>query len=120
MILIGSRFGKIELPVATKKILTVNDAIGDLPDPDSNHKRPLHRIRQKFTDKVLKRIKIVNQDRYELPDNLVLECHKPRRYKLPMKIGLGKLGSLMGEAFPPPMAEAQASMIFEHLIKISA
>lgn len=171
MILVGSRFGKIELPAATKNVLTVNDAIGDLPDPDSNHKRPLHRIRQKFTDKVLKRIKMVNQDRYELPDNLVLECHKrypegfrdvygrmdglrvaptmtrssynpskgrfihptqdrgltiyeimllqgfPRSYKLPKSIGIGKLGSLMGEAFPPPMAEAQASMIYKHLEK---
>lgn len=169
MILIGSRFGSVELPVASNKIITVNDAIGGLPEPDSYHKRPLHRIRQRFTDTVLKRIRTVSQNRSELPDDLVLECHRrypqgfrdvygridglqvaptmtrssfnpskgrfihptqdrgltiyeimllqgfPRSYKLPRTIGIGRLGSLMGEAFPPPMAEAQASVIYQHL-----
>jgi DNA (cytosine-5)-methyltransferase 1 len=173
MILIGSRFGRVDLPVASKKIITVNDAIGELPEPDSYHKRPLHRIRQQFTDTVLKRIRTVSQNRSELPDDLVLDCHKrypqgfrdvygrmdgfqvaptmtrssfnpskgrfihptqnrgltiyeimllqgfPRSYKLPKNIGIGKLGSLMGEAFPPPMASAQASVIYQHLDTIS-
>ena len=169
MILIGSRFGKISLPEPAAQILTVNDAIGSLPAPDAKHKRPLHRIRQKFTGKVLERIRSVQQSRNDLPDHLVLECHKrypqgfrdvygrmnasavaptmtrsshnpskgrfihpsedrgltiyeimllqgfPRRYKLPENIGIGKLSSLLGEAFPPPMAEAQANQILIHL-----
>jgi DNA (cytosine-5)-methyltransferase 1 len=39
----------------------------------------------------------------------------PRSYKLPTDIGIGRLSSLMGEAFPPPMAQAQAQQIFKHL-----
>lgn len=173
MILIGSRIGQIELPTKKRKVVTVNDAIGELPHPDSNHRRPLHRVRQKFTDKVMERIVTVNHDRSELPDHLVLECHRrcphgfrdvygrmdglsvaptmtrssynpskgrfihpsqdrgltiheimllqgfPPSYKLPKAIGIVKLGSLLGEAFPPPMAEAQASMIYKHLTQTS-
>jgi DNA (cytosine-5)-methyltransferase 1 len=169
MILIGSRCGKIELPKAATQIITVEEAIGSLPAPDTKHKRPLHRIRQKFTGKVMERIKSVHHSRSDLPEHLILECHKrypqgfrdvygrmkcddvaptitrsshnpskgrfihpfedrgmtiyeimllqgfPRRYKLPEGIGIGKLSSLLGEAFPPPMAEAQASQIHKHL-----
>lgn len=169
MILIGSRFGKIDLPKPSTHILTVDDVIGSLPAPEANHKRPLHRVRQKFTSKVLERIKSVQHSRNDLPEHLILECHKrypqgfrdvygrmkcdevaptitrsshnpskgrfihpfedrgltiyeimllqgfPRRYKLPGNIGIGKLASLLGEAFPPPMAQAQAGQIISHL-----
>lgn len=169
MILIASRCGKIDLPKPVSQIITVEEAIGSLPAPESKHKRPLHRIRQKFTGKVLERIKTVNQSRYDLPEHLILDCHKrypngfrdvygrmrfnevaptitrsshnpskgrfihphedrgmtifeimllqgfPRSYKLPNGIGIGKLSSLLGEAFPPPMARAQAAQILEHL-----
>jgi len=76
MILIGSRYGKINLPEPKSRILTVNDAIGSLPGPDTKHKRPLHRFRQKFTGKVLERIKSVQHSRNDIPEHLVLECHK--------------------------------------------
>jgi DNA (cytosine-5)-methyltransferase 1 len=174
MILIGSRFGKIDLPKPATQIITVEDVIGSLPAPDTKHKRPLHRIRQKFTGKVLERIKTVQHSRNDLPEHLILECHKrypqgfrdvygrmkcddvaptitrsshnpskgrfihpfedrgmtiyeimllqgfPRRYKLPAGIGIGKLSSLLGEAFPPPMAKAQAAEILRHLISIES
>ena len=169
MILIGSRFGKIDLPSSASRTVSVQQTIGDLPGPDANHKRPLHRLRQKFTGKVLERIQSVQNSRKELPEHLVLECHKryphgfrdvygrmrgdevaptitrfshnpskgrfihptedrgltvyeimllqgfPRSYKLPQRIGIGKLSSLMGEAFPPPMAKAQAAQIYSYL-----
>lgn len=44
----------------------------------------------------------------------------PKRYKLPKNLGIGKLSSLLGEAFPPPMAQAQATQIFSHLQKKSS
>lgn len=172
MILIGSRYGKIQLPKPVSPILTVEQVIGHLPDPDSTHKRPLHRIRQQFTPKVLERIKSVQYSRIEFPEHLVLDCHKrypggfrdvygrmklndvsptitrfshnpskgrfihpsqnrgltiyeimllqgfPRSYKLPHNIGIGKLSSLLGEAFPPPMAQAQAKQIYNYLTSI--
>lgn len=169
MILIGSRCGKIDLPKPSTRLLTVEAVIGSLPAPDTKHKRPLHRIRQKFTGKVLERIQTVQHSRNDLPEHLILECHKryphgfrdvygrmkcdevaptitrsshnpskgrfihpfedrgmtiyeimllqgfPRSYKLPKGIGIGKLSSLLGEAFPPPMAKAQAAQILGHL-----
>ena len=169
MILIGARVGMVSLPESSPRKLTVYDVIGGLPDPESKHKRPLHRIRQRFTDKVLERIKVVKCSRADLPDHLMLACHKryprgfldvygrmqwndvsptitrsshnpskgrfihpsddrgltiyeimllqgfPRRYKLPVNIGIGKLASLLGEAFPPPMACSQALQIYSHL-----
>jgi DNA (cytosine-5)-methyltransferase 1 len=44
----------------------------------------------------------------------------PKRYKLPANLGIGKLSSLLGEAFPPPMAEAQALQIRHHLEELCA
>lgn len=169
MIIMGSRCGQIPLPNCSDKQITVRDVIGDLPHPDSTHKRPLHRIRQRFTEKVQKRIEAIEKNRYDLPDSLILDCHKrypggfrdvygriewdsvaptitrsshnpskgrfihpaenrgltiyeimllqgfPRSYKLPKKNGIGKLSSLLGEAFPPPMAEMQAKQIHHYL-----
>jgi len=42
----------------------------------------------------------------------------PRRYKLPLTLGIGKLSSLIGEAFPPPMAAAQAEHIHRELDRL--
>ncbi|MES2738747.1 MAG: DNA cytosine methyltransferase [Verrucomicrobiota bacterium] len=35
----------------------------------------------------------------------------PKKFKFPVTLGIGKISSMIGEAFPPPMAEAQASHI---------
>ncbi len=169
MIVMGSRHGQIPLPNRSEKLITVRDAIGDLPDPDATHKRPLHRIRQRFTEKVQERIEAIEKNRDDLPDSLILDCHKrypggfrdvygriawdnvaptitrsshnpskgrfihpaenrgltiyeimllqgfPRSYKLPKENGIGKLSSLLGEAFPPPMAKVQAKQIYQYL-----
>jgi DNA (cytosine-5)-methyltransferase 1 len=169
MILIGSKFGPVSLPESSKMKFNVKDAIGDLPGPDDMHHRPLHRLRQKFSNLVQRRINKIKNSRTELPKSLQLDCHKrysqgfrdvygrmswndvsptitrsshnpskgrfihpaenrgltiyeimllqgfPKSYKLPIDIGIGKLSSLLGEAFPPPMAEAQARQIFNHL-----
>lgn len=170
MILIGSKLGYVSLPKPHRLKRYIKDVIGDLPAPDERHKRPLHRIRQRFGKLVQKRIEIIQKDRTDLPKSLQLECHKrygkgfrdvygrmswgsvaptitrfshnpskgrfihpsedrgltiyeimllqgfPRSYKLPRELGIGKLSSLLGEAFPPPMAEAQAQQIFQHLV----
>lgn len=76
MILIGSRFGEFGLPTPTSRKFTVKDALKNLPDPEGEHKRPLHRIRQKLSPIVLERIKHVKKNRSELPEHLQLNCHK--------------------------------------------
>ena len=166
MILIGSRIGQINLPEAIPHLKkTVRDALGDIPSPDSPHKRPLHRLRQRLSKRILERISHVKKNRHELPQHLVLDCHKkypngfrdvygriswdevsptitrsshnpskgrfvhpnenrgltayesmilqgfPRSYKFPVKFGLGKISSMIGEALPPPFAQAQAQHI---------
>ncbi len=174
MILIASRLGEFGLPDKIPLRKFVRDAIGDLPPPDGDHKRPLHRLRQNFTPIVLQRISFVKKNRSELPDGLVLKCHRkypkgfrdvygrmdwddvaptitrsshnpskgrfihpeqnrgitlyeamllqgfPRKYRFPINIGLGKISSMIGEAFPPPMAYAQANHIYKKLDEIEA
>ncbi len=169
MILIGSKLARVSLPEPLAGKMHVRDAIEGLPDPDGVHRRPLHRIRQRFGKVVQDRVATIKRDRSELPESLQLECHKrynegfrdvygriswdavsptmtrsshnpskgrflhpsenrgltiyeililqgfPKRYKLPPDLGIGKLSSLLGEAFPPPMAEAQARQIYRHL-----
>lgn len=167
MILIASRIGTIGLPLSVGKRKTVADVLRDLPAHDSNHRRPLHRIKQKLTPVIQARVRLIQKDRFDLPPEMELGCHKrypkgfrdvygriswddvaptltrssynpskgrflhpeedrgltiyesmllqgfPRRYQLSSNLGIGKLGSLIGEAFPPPMAQAQA----RHIIK---
>lgn len=169
MILIGCRIGTICLPQSVGRRKTVADVLRDLPAPDSNHKRPLHRIKQRLSPLIQKRVSMIRRDRFDLPTEMELGCHKrypkgfrdvygriswdgvaptltrsshnpskgrflhpeedrgltihesmllqgfPKRYKLPSKLGIGKLASLVGEAFPPPMAAAQARHIYKTL-----
>jgi len=172
MILIGCRIGTIGLPQPVGKRMTVADVLRDLPGPDTEHRRPLHRIKQRLSPVVQNRISMIRKDRFDLPPEMELGCHKrypkgfrdvygriswddvaptltrsshnpskgrflhpeedrgltiyesmllqgfPKRYKLPSKLGIGKLASLIGEAFPPPMAAAQAKHIYDSLDKL--
>lgn len=169
MILIASLYGKLDLPKPDKKKRVVRDFLKDLPTPEGKHNIPLHRLRQRLSDIVLKRISFIRHNRSELPDDLALECHKkyprgfrdvygrmdwdkvsptitrashnpskgrfvhpsenrgltlyeskllqgfPKSYKFPVSLGIGKISSMIGEAFPPPMAYAQARHIMEKL-----
>jgi len=169
MILIGCRFDVIDLPTKSRKKRFVKDILFGLPDPEASHRRPLHRLRQKLSPEVLRRIGLIKKNRSELPDEYVLDCHKrypdgfkdvygrldwndvastitrfshnpskgrfvhpsedrgltlyeamllqgfPRRYKFPTELGLGKISSMIGEAFPPPMAAAQANHLRKKL-----
>ena len=169
MILIGCRLGKISLPKKLRKRRVVRDVLWGLPSPEGVHRRPLHRIRQHFSPIVQQRIEAIKSSRTELPENLILDCHRkypegfkdvygrlswdkvsstitrsshnpskgrflhptenraltiyeslllqgfPRKYRLPKLLGVGKLASLIGEAFPPPMAEAQAKHVRKKL-----
>lgn len=83
MILMASRIGEIEFSQQHFKLRTVADAIGNLPSSDGNHKRPLHRIKQRLSPKVLERISAIKKSRSELPEELQLECHKryPRGFR---------------------------------------
>jgi len=168
MILIGSRMKPPKLPQKSKTRLTVADAIRNIviPNgPEGDSARRLVTLRQHFSSVVQERIKAVKANRTELPDNLVLECHKrcpkgfrdvygrmswddvsptitrgcnnpskgrfihpsedralnmlealilqgfPLTYKFPPNLGIGKIASMIGEAFPPPMAKAQGEII---------
>lgn len=169
MILIASLYGKLELPQPHKKKLVVRDFLGGLPNPEEQHHIPLHCLKQKLSDIVLKRISHIQYNRSELPDELALECHKkyprgfrdvygrmdwdkvaptitrashnpskgrfvhpsqnrgltlheakllqgfPSSYQFPIFLGIGKISSMIGEAFPPPMAKAQAEHILNKL-----
>lgn len=165
MILIGCRLGEIGLPPKLNRKRHVRDVLFGLPDPDSIHRRPLHRIRQSFTPIVQKRINSIRKNRSELSSDMVLECHRKYpcgfrdvygriawdevaptitrsshnpskgrfihpednrgltlyeslllqgfsgRYRFPKNLGIGHISSMIGEAFPPPMAQAQANHI---------
>lgn len=78
MILILSRVGAIDVAPPSGRRKTVRDAIGNLPNPDSNRSKPLHKMRQRLSDLVLERISCIKRNRSELPARLVLPCH--RRY----------------------------------------
>ena len=39
----------------------------------------------------------------------------PKTYKFPIGLGIGKIASMIGEAFPPPMAKAQGDAIIQLL-----
>ena len=39
----------------------------------------------------------------------------PKTYKFPEELGIGKIASMIGEAFPPPMAKAQGEVIVKLL-----
>ena len=174
MILIGSRMKHPKLPQKSKTRLTVADAIRNIVIPHGpvgDSARRLVKLRQHFSPVVQERIKAVKANRTELPDNLVLECHKrcpkgfrdvygrmswddvsptitrgcnnpskgrfihpsedralnmlealilqgfPMTYKFPPKLGIGKIASMIGEAFPPPMARAQGEAILKLLPK---
>jgi DNA (cytosine-5)-methyltransferase 1 len=162
MILIGCRLDICSLPKALRKSRVVGDLLLGIPKPESEHRRPLHRIFQQLSPKVMDRIKVIKKNRSELPDDMVLDCHRnypegfkdvygriswdevsptitrsshnpskgrfvhpvenrgltlyeamllqgfPRKYKFPTELGIGKISSMIGEAFPPPMAAAQA------------
>ena len=164
MILIGCRFGFPSLPQKSAIRMTVSDAIRRLDIPtgcEGESARRLVELRQHFSQAVQSRINLIKTDRSDLPDTMVLDCHKrcpkgfrdvygrmswndvsptitrgchnpskgrfihpsenrginmlealvlqgfPKTYKFPPTLGLGKVASMIGEAFPPPMAKAQ-------------
>lgn len=76
MFLILSRVGKIDIAPPSGKRMTVRDAIGKLPPADGNHKIRLHHLRQRLSPLVMERIKHIKHNRSELPNYLVLKCHK--------------------------------------------
>ena len=76
MILIASRVGLISLPKPNGRKVIVKDVLNDLPSPEGDHRRPLHRIRQKLSPLVLRRLSKIKKSRSDLPEELILECHK--------------------------------------------
>ncbi|MDR1498507.1 MAG: DNA cytosine methyltransferase [Puniceicoccales bacterium] len=175
MILIASlkRFGEpFGLPSASDNQLKVGKFIKDLPEPEAFDAPPLHKLRQRLTPLVQKRIEAIRKNRSELPDELALKCHKDypegfrdvygrmdfdsvaptitqgclnpskgrfihpeknrgitiyeamllqgfsEKYSFNIELGIGKIASMIGEAFPPPMAKAQARHIYSKLDEI--
>lgn len=169
MIFIGL-LGEVKPPIpqATHAVpVTVRDALSHLPSWDADGAPELHRMRQRFSPKVQKKINCIPKDggsRRHLGAEAQLDCHKrqqgfndvygrlswdkvsvtitrschnpskgrylhpednraltlyeamllqgfPPDYVLPTDKGIEKTASLIGEAFPPPFARAQAKHI---------
>lgn len=158
---------------STPTPITVREVIENLPRSESKNAPALHKMRQRFSDEVLKRVKRIPKDggsRRHLGEDEQLACHKrqagfndvygrlswdkvsgtitrschnpskgrylhpeknrgltlyeamllqgfPKDYKLPTNGGIEKTASLIGEAFPPPFAKAQAIHIKTLLLK---
>lgn len=172
MILIGSRLRKPVLPSKSNLQITVADAIRNIEIPsgkEGDSARHLANLRQHFSPAVQARIEHITCSRSDLPDYMVLECHRrypkgfrdvygrmawndvsptitrgcgnpskgrylhpsenrainmlealilqgfPVTYKFPPQLGIGKIASMIGEAFPPPMAKAQGEEIIKLL-----
>ena len=172
MILIGSRLKKPALPNKSNLRMTVSDAIRHIEVPfgeDGESARRLASLQQHFSPVVQARIQRITNSRFDLPDDMILECHKryprgfrdvygrmawddvsptitrgcgnpskgrylhpsenrainmlealilqgfPVTYKFPPELGIGKISSMIGEAFPPPMAKAQGEEIIKLL-----
>ena len=154
--------------------ITVSDAIRNIelpPGENGESARRLVELRQHFSPVVQARIERITGSRSDLPDHMVLECHRrypkgfrdvygrmawdevsptitrgcgnpskgrylhpsenrainmlealilqgfPVTYKFPPKLGIGKIASMIGEAFPPPMAKAQGEEIIKLLYR---
>ncbi len=176
MILIGSRLKRPVLPSKKEGQKTVADAIGQIVIPSGTlgeSARRLVGLRQHFSPAVQARIEHIKTSRTDLPDDMVLKCHKrcphgfrdvygrmawddvsptitrgcgnpskgrflhpsenrainmlealllqgfPQSYKFPPGLGFGKIASMIGEAFPPPMAMAQGEVIIKLLSRRS-
>lgn len=172
MILIGSRLKNPVLPNKSNLRMTVSDAIRHIkipPGEDGESARRLASLQQHFSPVVQARIQRITASRFDLPDDMILECHKryprgfrdvygrmawddvsptitrgcgnpskgrylhpsenrainmlealilqgfPVTYKFPPELGIGKISSMIGEAFPPPMAKAQGEEIIKLL-----
>jgi DNA (cytosine-5)-methyltransferase 1 len=78
MILLCSRFGKIELPPKAKKRKTVRETIGKLPMPGRSGD-PLHDLKDEREPRIMKMIERIPKNggsRSELPPSMRLRCHK--------------------------------------------
>ena len=77
-VLIGSRIGKISIPVGNAKTITVRDVIGKMESPDVSLDK-VHRIYPKHTARIQEMIEKIPMDggsRKDLPEKYILECHK--------------------------------------------
>lgn len=78
LILLASRVGPIDLAISTGECVTVRSVIGDLPDAGQSEDA-MHDIKRIHSEKVLNIIKNIPKNggsRKDLPDHLVLDCHK--------------------------------------------
>mgnify|MGYP001602104794 CR=1 FL=1 len=77
MILVGSRFGKVELPKGSAARTTVRTAIGYMPVPGKSGD-PLHDFKETRTAKTVEMIRLIPKDggsRADLPVRYHLPCH---------------------------------------------
>ncbi|MBY0554917.1 DNA cytosine methyltransferase [bacterium] len=78
LVLVGSILGKIELPNATNKKVSVRDVLFNLEKP-RHSKDKLHRIVAKHSIKIMERIKLTPKNGgswKDLPSKYILKCHK--------------------------------------------
>jgi len=77
MILLGSRIGKIELPKAHDKKITVRETIGNMPHPGRSGDA-LHDLKEKRQPRIVEMIRKIPRNggsRTDLPKEFHLPCH---------------------------------------------
>ncbi len=78
LVLVGSRLAPLKIAEPTKKIRTVRQVIGKLPNPKKS-KDPLHKIYPSHTEEILNLIKDIPKNggsRKDLGKNRQLKCHQ--------------------------------------------
>lgn len=80
LVLLGSKFGKIEMPEGNYEKVTVRDTIAGLESTEETND-PLQKIKAEHTDRIRKMIELVPKDggsRRNLPEEYILDCHKEK------------------------------------------
>ena len=80
LVLLGSKLGKITVPLGNGEIITVRDAIGSLESINQTED-PTHKIVAHHTKRIQNIIKRIPQDggsRKDLPNRYILNCHKKK------------------------------------------
>lgn len=80
LVLLGSKLGKITVPIENRELITVRDAIGSLESINQTQD-PTHKIVAHHTTRIQNLINRIPQDggsRKDLPKHYILKCHKKK------------------------------------------
>jgi len=81
LVMMGSLFGKIEIPEGNKQLCTVRDCIGQLENVKITTDL-VHKLYPQHSESVMKKIHLIPHNggsRKDLPEEFTLECHKNKK-----------------------------------------